>query len=377
MKIYSLVGKSGTGKSYQAGELCSRYGIDSIIDDGLFIVKGQILAGVSAKRQNTKIRAIKTALFTDDDHMKSVAAQIGKTNPDSMLVVGTSDKMIGIITDRLGLPRPDTKFDIEDITTAEERASAWKQRHELGKHVIPAPTVQIRKDFSGYFYHPIRTLRGMADFGRGREKSDEADGGMNVDSRSGMTGLGDGSGRADYGGGSGKAAHGDRSDKAGHGGESGKADYGGGSGKAGYDGGSGKAAHGDRSGKAGYGDGSGKADKSGKAGHGGGSAKSAQWDRSVVRPTYSYLGEFTISDKAIRDIIRSIGGTINEIEEVPLILVHTHREGAVIELGIVVRYGQQIVEAARSLQQMAVARIEEMTSLNVIAVDVEIQRLAW
>jgi uncharacterized alkaline shock family protein YloU len=310
MEIYSLVGKSGTGKSYQAGELCSRYDIDSIIDDGLFIVKGQILAGVSAKRQNTKIRAIKTALFTDNDQMKRVAAQIRKTNPSSVLVVGTSDKMIGIITDRLGLPGPDVRFDIEDITTAEERASAWKQRHELGKHVIPAPTFQIRKDFSGYFYHPIRTLRGMADFGRGREKNEEADGG---------------------------------SDK---------------SGKA--------AGHGDRS------------SKSSKAvGYGDRRAKSAQWDRSVVRPTYSYLGEFTISDKAIRDIVRSIGDKIDEIEEVPLILVHTHREGAVIELGIVVRYGRQVVEAARSLQQMAATRIEDMTSLNVIAVDVEIQGLSW
>jgi uncharacterized alkaline shock family protein YloU len=288
MKVYCLVGKSGTGKSYRAGELCSRYGIDSIIDDGLFIVHGRILAGTSAKRQNTKVRAIKTALFTDEAQRRSVASQIRRTGPDSILILGTSDRMIGIIAERLDLPHPEVRFDIEDITTAEERASAYMQRHEHGKHVIPAPTVQIKKDFSGYFYHPIRSLRGMTDFGRGRGR-DGAD---------------------DYA-------------------VWGTVDRG------------------------------------------------TVWDRSVVRPNYSYLGAFTISDKAIRDIVRSCTSVIDDVREVPLVLVHTHRGGAVVELGVVMRYGRQIVDAARRLQKVAAERIEDMTSINVIAVDVEIQGLAW
>jgi uncharacterized alkaline shock family protein YloU/adenylate kinase family enzyme len=293
MKVYCLVGKSGTGKSYQAGELCSKYGIDSIIDDGLFIVKGQIVAGISAKRQGTRVKAIKTALFTDDGHMRSVAEQIRLVSPPSILIIGTSDRMIGIIAKRLGLPPPAVRFDIEDFTTAEERASAYRQRHEQGKHVIPAPTFQIKKDFSGYFYHPIRSLRGMADFGRSRPK------------------------------GAARAAQWTPFE----------------------------------------------AFQS--------AARGAVWDRSVVRPTYSYLGDYTISDKAIRDIIGEASARIDEIDDVPLVLVHTHREGAVIELGVIMRYGRQIVDAARKLQLIAAARIEDMTSINVIAVDVEIQGLAW
>jgi uncharacterized alkaline shock family protein YloU len=269
MKVYSLVGKSGTGKSYRAGALCSRYGIDGLIDDGLFIMGGRILAGISAKRQDTKYRAIKTALFTENAHMKSVAGRIRAAAPVSVLVIGTSDRMVNIITDRLGLPRPEVRFDIEDITTPDERDVAHRQRHELGKHVIPAPTFQIRKDFSGYFYHPIRTLLGMADT----------------------------------------------------------------------------------------------------------RAAGPLWDHSVVRPTYSYLGDFTISDRAVRDIVRSVAGGIDGISEAPLILVHPHREGAVIEIGVVVRYGRPVLDAARRLQSLAADGIEEMTSINVIAVDVEIQRL--
>jgi uncharacterized alkaline shock family protein YloU len=292
VKVYSLVGKSGTGKSYRAEELCRKYGIDSIVDDGLFISKGRILAGASAKRQNTKVRAIKTALFTDDSHRLSVAECIEQERPDSVLVIGTSDRMVNIITERLGIPAPEVRFDIEDITTPEERVLAYKQRNELGKHVIPVPTFQIKTTFSGYFYHPIRTLRGMADTRRARDIRDI-----------------DASGNASK----------DSSDAAG---------------------------------------------------------ESAHWDRSVVRPTYSYLGDFTISDKAIRDIVLYVSAMIGDIHDLPLILIHAHKEGAVVEIGAVMRYGAQIVDTARKLQITSAEHIESMTSINVIAVDVEVQGLA-
>ena len=51
MKVYGLVGTSGTGKSYRAGELASSKNISCIIDDGLFIKDTRILAGVSAKER--------------------------------------------------------------------------------------------------------------------------------------------------------------------------------------------------------------------------------------------------------------------------------------------------------------------------------------
>ena len=50
MIVYSLTGKSGTGKSYHAVNLCRKLGIDAMIDDGLFIYKNKIEAGRSAKR---------------------------------------------------------------------------------------------------------------------------------------------------------------------------------------------------------------------------------------------------------------------------------------------------------------------------------------
>ena len=103
MKIYALVGKSGTGKSFQAVNLCKRLNIEAIIDDGLFIHRNRVAAGISAKRQDTKVGAVKTALFNNDDHMIEVRDAIVRRAPESLLIIGTSDRMVDKIAERLGL----------------------------------------------------------------------------------------------------------------------------------------------------------------------------------------------------------------------------------------------------------------------------------
>ena len=100
MKIYGLSGKSGTGKSYNASELCYRLNIPAIIDDGLFIYGSSIAAGVSAKKQETRIGAVKTALFMDNDHCAQVRAAIRRAKPSAILILGTSDDMVEKIEDR-------------------------------------------------------------------------------------------------------------------------------------------------------------------------------------------------------------------------------------------------------------------------------------
>ncbi len=161
MKVYALVGKSGTGKSYQALYLSKDKGIEYLIDDGLFITKNKILAGKSAKRENNKIKAVKTALFNEEEHMSSVCEAIKKANPDKILVIGTSDNMVNKIVARLGLGGIDEYIRIDDITTDEEREIARQQRQELGKHVIPVPSFQLKHTFSGYFIDPLKILRSV------------------------------------------------------------------------------------------------------------------------------------------------------------------------------------------------------------------------
>lgn len=270
MKIYGLIGKSGTGKSFQAVNLCREKDIVSIIDDGLFICRNQVLAGISAKRQPTKIAAVRTALFTTDEHMQDVNDAIEKAAPESLLILGTSDKMVDRIAARLGLHEIDERIYIEEITTEAERVIAYKQRHDMGQHVIPAPTFQLKRQFSGYFMSPLRILR---DFGPWREQA----------------------------------------------------------------------------------------------------------EKSVVRPTYSYLGEYNISEKVLSDIADCVGRELGTVFEVVKVIISDNRadneEGVDVFIIADFNYGEGIRAKATDYQGKVAQSIESMTMFNVRKVDLEIRKL--
>ncbi len=160
MKILALIGKSGTGKSYQSITLCKEKKIDAILDDGLFIHNNIVKAGKSAKRADTKIGAIKRALFTDENHRQNVLKKIKEENPEKILILGTSKQMVDKIVEKLELNSIDEYIKIEDITTEGEREIANKQRFHMGRHLIPAPRVELKHEFSGYFLDPLKIFRG-------------------------------------------------------------------------------------------------------------------------------------------------------------------------------------------------------------------------
>ena len=72
MEVYSLSGPSGTGKSTSALEFAHKHEIDGIIDDGLLIVNGQKIAGISAKFEKNTVTAVRRAIFQDEEHRNAV-----------------------------------------------------------------------------------------------------------------------------------------------------------------------------------------------------------------------------------------------------------------------------------------------------------------
>ncbi len=151
MRVFALVGKSGTGKSYQCNDLAREYNIEGIIDDGLLISGHRILAGKSAKHETNKMASVKRAIFENQEHAAQVSAAIKSHKLSSVLVLGTSDRMVKLIASRVGLPEIEKIVYIEDIATPEEIKIASDMRNRQGKHIIPVPVPEVKKQFSGYF----------------------------------------------------------------------------------------------------------------------------------------------------------------------------------------------------------------------------------
>ncbi|NLI60384.1 MAG: Asp23/Gls24 family envelope stress response protein [Clostridiales bacterium] len=263
MKIYGLVGASGTGKSYKASNLANERGISYIIDDGLLIKGSKVIAGTSAKKEATMIAAVRRALFMAEEHASSVRESIIKAKPDSILILGTSVNMVRRIVDNLQLPRIDEIIRIEDIATDEDIETARVTRREEGKHVIPVPTLEIRKDFSGYFLHPLRILR-FTEKGR----------------------------------------------------------------------------------------------------------KIEALEKTVMRPTYSYMGKFYIADLALESIAIHNAYRSHGVYKVNKATSISHVGGVVINIEIVVSYGYRIHDIMEEIQINVSNDIVDLTGINVLQVNV-------
>ena len=168
IEIYAFVGPAGTGKSHRATHVAKQHGIDYIIDDGLVISRGRILAGRSAKSEINRLRAIKRAIFEYPEHRDEVVSYLIKHTPKKLMILATSTGMIDKITARLGLNSPVRTIEITEISTQEEINAALRERREKKQHVVPVAKAQIQHNFAGKLVSQIK------GFFRGRDKNENS-----------------------------------------------------------------------------------------------------------------------------------------------------------------------------------------------------------
>lgn len=158
MDVIALVGASGTGKSYRALQVAQDHHADAIIDDGILIRGGKIVAGSSAKKEKNKIMAVRRAIFVLPGHADDVRAAIQRVKPHRILIIGTSENMVHKIAKTLKLPSIQLIIRIEDIASNREIQTAQFHRLKEGKHIIPVPTIELKSHFSGYLIDPLQSL---------------------------------------------------------------------------------------------------------------------------------------------------------------------------------------------------------------------------
>lgn len=258
IRVLAFVGPSGTGKSYRAQMVAGENNISYIIDDGLLINENEVVAGESAKKAPTKIETVKHAIFIDENERLKMIEAIKKYKPSSILILGTSDGMVEKIAKNLELPEIEKTIYIQDVATESEMETARNIRVTQGKHVIPVPTFEIKKDFSGYILDPLQIFKSK------------------------------GSGKKPY-----------------------------------------------------------------------------ISEKSIIRPTFSYLGNFTISDTVFRQIVEYMAKKAEGIAKVVKTRVENYGEGPSIYLEVVVIYGENVLLELNEFKQKCVKEIEKLTTMNV------------
>jgi uncharacterized alkaline shock family protein YloU len=272
MKVYAFVGPSGTGKSYRAQMVANSKGIEYIIDDGLLICGNEVLAGVSAKKAPTKIETVKNALFQDESKKKEIQEVFIKRRPKSILILGTSDGMVQKIASNLGLPEISETIYITDVATEDEMETARRIRVTQGKHVIPVPTFEIKKDFSGYLLDPLQIFKST---GKGNDPYIS--------------------------------------------------------------------------------------------------------EKSLIRPAFSYMGNFTISDTAIKQIIEIALKKIKGVYKMSRAIIRKQEggygDGIYIYIEIVIEFGYNILEVTELIKNRVKKEVENLTAMNVLKMEIFVKNI--
>jgi len=166
IQVFALVGRSGTGKSFRAMLIAEKYKIELIVDDGLLIRDQKIIAGKSSKKEKAYLGAIKTALFNDEDHADDVKAALKNEQFRRVLIIGTSEGMVEKIAKRLDLPQISRKISIEEVATQEEIEQAINARKTEGKHIIPVPAFEVKRNYPTMIYETIKIFMEKSFFKR-------------------------------------------------------------------------------------------------------------------------------------------------------------------------------------------------------------------
>lgn len=256
-KVYAFVGPSGTGKSYRAQMVASENNIQYIIDDGLLVNNNDVVAGSSAKKASTKIETVKKALFIEENQRKEMLKALKRLKPESILILGTSDEMVKKIAKNLELPKIEKIIYITDVASEEEIENARRVRVTEGKHVIPVPTFEIKKDFSGYILDPLQIFK----------------------TRQNDTPY--------------------------------------------------------------------------------------MSEKSIIRPTFSYMGNYTISDSVFREIIEYLAKKNSAITNVLKVRVNKSDLGPTIYVEVEVKFGINILNELKKFKEKCVKEIERQTSMNI------------
>ena len=263
MKVYAFVGPSGTGKSYRAQMVAGEKDTHFIIDDGLLIKDNEVVAGESAKKAPTKVATVKHALFYEDKEKEEIIKALKKYKPQSILILGTSDGMVQKIAANLGLPEISETVYITDVATEQEMETAKRIRVTEGKHVIPVPTFEIKKEFSGYLLDPLQIFKSK---GKGQ--------------------------------------------------------------------------------------------------------KPYISEKSIIRPTFSYMGRFTISDLVFRQILEYLAVQTPAIYKIVKTRVENYGDGVNLYMEVTIMYGYNVVDGLKNFKEKSKKEIEKLTAMNVVELEV-------
>ena len=102
-------------------------------------------------------------------------------------------------------------------------------------------------------------------------------------------------------------------------------------------------------------------------------------EKSLIRPAFSYMGNFTISDTAFKQIIDVVLKRIKGVYKLSRAIIRKQEggygDGIYIYIEIVIEYGYNIVELTEIIKSRIQKEIENLTAMNVLKMEILVKNI--
>jgi len=98
-------------------------------------------------------------------------------------------------------------------------------------------------------------------------------------------------------------------------------------------------------------------------------------ERTVVRPPFSYFGKLFISENAILDIIFFTIKDFKDVIRLGRTRINITEEGILIQMNLILRYGENIPNIVKKIQENLKKELDYITGINIIKIDVLVEDL--
>ena len=94
-------------------------------------------------------------------------------------------------------------------------------------------------------------------------------------------------------------------------------------------------------------------------------------EKTIVRPAFSYMGEYTISENVINALVYNVGKDIEGIKKITKVRNKSSNDGVVIDVEVMCVYGINLMVIMSELANKIKIEVDRMTSLNIEKLNIE------
>lgn len=98
-------------------------------------------------------------------------------------------------------------------------------------------------------------------------------------------------------------------------------------------------------------------------------------EKTIIRPTYSYLGKFYISPNVINDIISYVVSKLDGVTKVLKVNTQKYDDGMKLDIDIEIKFGKNIPNLSSEIRNAVIYAVNNATGINLFGININVKSI--